>query len=733
MVKRDGPREEAEPNTAIITTPLYPHQKEALKWMLDQEAGQGLPVFWEEDSEKGGYVHTLCNHTTQEKPKAMRGGMLADAMGLGKTLTVMALIAADKDVAVVAADEALKKMKQEEEEDKEFDDEDLAPKKKKQKKTQKQQRGGKNPKNASAQVASASAPSPTKPTLIICPLSVMSGWAMQFEQHARPGTLSVLTYHGTDRDRRSTFIGSHDVVISTYSTLSSESDIKNGLMGVKWYRVVCDEAHTIKNPNTLMAKTLGKLKLVEDGRRWGLTGTPIQNSLQDLYGLISFLKLDPIGTDLSLYRRVIERPFLMGQEDSVKRLQTLVGAVSLRRTKDTTRDGRPILSLPSRDMYVVDVDMDETSRAKYLRWEAAGRALVARHLAAGTLMANYTAVLEVILRLRQICCDESLVGHEPVFSSAALAALVDNQSADGAGTAALPSTALSPEKIAALRGLLKNVGEEPECPVCLYEIEQVCITACCHVFCVRCIHNVISRDKAKCPLCRAPISHNDIVEPEPEPEPTEEGRGGGEKEKGGVGGGTDKGCCVANGAKVKAIMATLRHELAVHADECHVVFSRFTSMLDILGRLLETEGLAYVRLDGKTPARERETILRQFNASNGATAAEDADVPRVFLVSLKAGGVGLNLTRASHAHIAEPFWNPAVEDQAADRVHRLGQQRNVKIHRYIMKGSIEERMVELQEEKKKLMKAAFDRSVAQNLREARIRHIRILMQLNDAV
>lgn len=583
-------------------------------------------------------------------------------MGLGKSLTTIALIATNCPGASL---EDLQPIPPSETTAEPESGEDAPPKKKARKPAQPKKPKTKAPtkaeqRAAEAQQAAARVEDPPKPptadgprpTLILCPLSVITGWAMQFEEHVAPGTLNVLVYHGADRDRRTKSFAAYDVVISTYGTLVAEAGTRNGLGSVNWLRVIADEAHTLKNPATQTAKAVAKLKAE---RRWGLTGTAIQNSLRDLHGLVSFLKMEPLD-DAGLFKRTVDRPMANGEQDAVKRLQALVGSIALRRTKTTMRNGVPLVSLPPKEVYIVPVELEDAAKAKYKRWEDAGRAIIAQHLGAGTLMANYTAVLEVLLRLRQICCDPSLVKQdEPSFASLIAA---------GSGT---QSSKLTPELTAMLVDLLRE-GLENECPVCLCEITVPCITLCRHIFCRRCIDAVISKDKPCCPLCRGQISHTDLVELPPPDEEEESAaaavaRGGAEGE----------GSSQRFGAKINALLGTLRAALNTAPEEKHIVFSQFTGMLDLVEAALLDEGLSYCRLDGKTPAKKRGAMLRAF--SDGGPES-----PRVFLVSLKAGGVGLNLTAANHAHICDPWWNPAVEEQAADRVHRLGQTRTVQIH-----------------------------------------------------
>ncbi|MGF7176030.1 DEAD/DEAH box helicase [Azospirillum doebereinerae] len=132
-----------------------------------------------------------------------------------------------------------------------------------------------------------------------------------------------------------------------------------------------------------------------------------------------------------------------------------------------------------------------------------------------------------------------------------------------------------------------------------------------------------------------------------------------------------------------------------------LLFSQFTSMLDLIKPELETLGIPFVELTGET--RDRETPVRRFQAR---------EVP-LFLISLKAGGTGLNLTAADTVIHYDPWWNPAVEDQATDRAHRIGQDKPVFVYKLVTAGTVEERMLELQERKRRLGEAVYDQAATE--------------------
>lgn len=129
-----------------------------------------------------------------------------------------------------------------------------------------------------------------------------------------------------------------------------------------------------------------------------------------------------------------------------------------------------------------------------------------------------------------------------------------------------------------------------------------------------------------------------------------------------------------------------------------LIFSQFRGMLDIAEKEIEELGLTSYKITGSTPANARQEMTRAFNNGSKDT----------FLISLKAGGVGLNLTGADTVILIDLWWNPAVEMQAISRAHRIGQKENVEVYRLITRGTIEEKILEMQESKKNLVTTVLD-------------------------
>ena len=143
-------------------------------------------------------------------------------------------------------------------------------------------------------------------------------------------------------------------------------------------------------------------------------------------------------------------------------------------------------------------------------------------------------------------------------------------------------------------------------------------------------------------------------------------------------------------AKIEMLMEEIEGKMQQHKI---LVFSQFVSMLDLIRKELYSRGIKHSNLTGQT--RNRQAVVEEFQ--------NDADI-RVFLVSLKAGGTGLNLTEADYVYLVDPWWNPAVENQAIDRCHRIGQDKNIVAVRLICPDTVEEKIMVLQETKNSLAK-----------------------------
>ncbi|KAM5574492.1 putative SWI/SNF-related matrix-associated actin-dependent regulator of chromatin subfamily A member 3-like 1 [Rosa sericea] len=680
---QNGALEPMEPPKEVIKSELFRHQKEGLGWLVGRENSVDLPPFWEEKSD-GSFVNVLTNYHTQNRPEPLRGGIFADDMGLGKTLTLLSLIAFDRygsgnsasvDVSITNDIEM-------------GEDEGLPVSGSKKGKRNKTSKKGAAPRkrrktedsNVSVNDKSTAGFS-SKSTIIVCPPSVFSTWVTQLGEHTRPGRLKVYMYYG-DRTRNAEELKKYDIVLTTYSILATEHSWPSSpVKEIEWWRVILDEAHTIKNVNAQQSQAVTNLKAK---RRWAVTGTPIQNGSFDLFSLMAFLRFQPFSIK-SYWQSLVQRPLAQGNKMGLSRLQVLMATISLRRTKD-----KGLIGLPPKTIETCYVELSAEERELYDGMEGEAKSVLRNYIAAGSMMRNYSTVLSIILRLRQICTDSALCPSD-------LKSLLPSND--------IEDVSKNPELLKKMVEVLQD-GEDFDCPICIAPPTDVVITCCAHIFCQACILKTLQRTKPCCPLCRRPLSQSDLFSA---PQTS-----------------SDDDNTISSKTTMSSKVSTLVKLLVESRNQNpltkSVVFSQFRKMLLHLEEVLKTAGFKILRLDGSMTANKRAQVIKEFGVVGD-------DVPTVLLASLKASGTGINLTAASKVYLLEPWWNPAVEEQAMDRVHRIGQKEDVKIVRLIARNSIEERILELQEKKKKLAKEAFGKRGAKDRRDVGADDLISLMSL----
>ncbi|KAI3420505.1 uncharacterized protein J3R85_012718 [Psidium guajava] len=679
---------------------LRPYQKQALHWMVQLEKGRcmdevatTLHPCWEayrlaDKRDLVVYLNAFSGDATIEFPSMLqmaRGGILADAMGLGKTIMTIALLLTHKEIG-----ESL---------------------------------GSRNitqPLNEGAEITNSleQSPNPSKRDnkfsgfnslmkqrmlnggcLIVCPMTLLGQWKAEIETHVQPRSLSVYVHYGQSRPKDAKLLAQSDVVVTTYGVLASEYSGENSgesgvLFSVRWFRVVLDEAHTIKSSKSQISMAAAALVA---NCRWCLTGTPIQNSLEDIYSLLRFLRVEP-WANWPWWNKLIQRPFEEGEERALKLVQTILKPIMLRRTKFTTdREGRPILVLPPADVKIIYCELSEAEKDFYEALFKKSKVKFDQFVEQGRVLHNYASILELLLRLRQ-CCDHPFLvmsrGDTQEYADLNKLArrfLKGNLSNLDEGNSNGPSRAYVQEVVEELRK-----GEVGECPICLEAFEDAVLTACAHRLCRECLlaswHN---SNSGLCPVCRKTITRQDLITA-----PTES-RFQVDIEKNWV-----------ESSKVSALLHELENLRSSGSKS--IVFSQWTAFLDLLQIPLSRDKIPFVRLDGSLSQQQREKVIKRFS--------EDNDI-LVLLMSLKAGGVGVNLIAASNAFVLDPWWNPAVEEQAVMRIHRIGQTKSVMIKRFIVKGTVEERMEAVQARKQRIISGAL---TDQEVRTARIEELKML-------
>jgi SNF2 family DNA or RNA helicase len=360
-----------EPSTHIKTE-LYPHQKQALYFMWDKEQDHNSEehdgrkdTLWKphyRDNGRKSYIHVITGEESAAKPKPCRGGILADEMGLGKTLSILSLVADNESIAAAR---------------------DFANKK---------------PPPASPQSRMIQPLYNSRATLLVCPLSTMTNWKEQIKEHFPAGTsmLKWTRYHGSERfSVTARELAEYDIVITTYHIIAKDIlDRKRALPLINWFRIVLDEAHTIRNPTAQSKATC----MLFGQRRWAVTGTPVQNRLEDLGALFNFIQLAPFNTSQGFNQWIIS-PFKNADPEVVPKLQLLVSTVTMRRTKEIIKD-----EVPKRNDWVVKLEFSKEERQLHDWFEADTQRKVTAVTSGNKMGGNtYARILTAITNMRLLC------------------------------------------------------------------------------------------------------------------------------------------------------------------------------------------------------------------------------------------------------------------------------------------------------------------------------------------
>lgn len=699
-----------EPTPCELNVALLRHQRQALCWMSERERVEHKPV----------------GHP--------RGGILADDQGFGKTLSLIGLMIKNRPPPRQGSD---------------------------------------------------------KPTawgnLIVAPTSILHQWASELEDRIdSPYRPSVYIYHGPKRTKDPYKLVCYDVVITSYGMLSQEypketkvydpvtrkrvdviTRAKGPLYKIGWHRVILDEAQAIKNRNSEAHRAAVTLRAK---CRWVVTGTPIQNSIDDIYSQFLFLRYQVVDS-YSAWKTRFKKPLegtcsAMRRERVFKQFQALLAVVLLRRAKHDTIGGKPVMPLPKRTVRTMELNFSRTELAYYQAQEfSAVKRMnsIVGDAEVGNKMMN---ALVVLLRLRQACNHPKLCE----WNSTTEFKFSDHE-LDAVGLRMQTRSLFSKLEDAVKSRLFVELGPESTtvqtCPVCMdvVELEGV-VTKCGHLFC-KTDFDAWSRENDSCPSCRMSVGNDNqsmslatvrkevhvlvrnkkreeegCVEveskrensiallmsgqqttgtpsPEGEEEEAEEGEEQPRKRRRGANGsairsqkeGADsddvkteakeenispKAKSIATSTKIIAFLKEFK-DIHDNTNDKVLCFSQFTRMLDLVEEQLQQKGYELVRLDGSQSLEQRAEMVRLFNTRSKC---------RLFLISLKAGSTGLNLTVANRVFLLDSWWNPAVENQAIDRVHRIGQQKDVEVVKLKITGTVEEQILALQEKKRQIAEGA---------------------------
>ncbi|CEH12210.1 snf2 superfamily protein [Ceraceosorus bombacis] len=545
-----------------------------------------------------------------------------------------------------------------------------------------------------------------------------------------------------------------------------------------WRRVVLDEAHTARNHKTAVFNSITDL---QTERKWSVTGTPIVNGTKDLGTLCAWHGLEPFCDDARAWTNGIERSIRHNSGNGTRLLNAIVQTLVLRRVKAMKGDdGRALVELPQIDVFQHTIPLREADRTYYELCERAMQEHVQIWIQRGVLREERSNVLVFLMWLRQLSCHRSLVSPDLLEQ---LKTHDWSKRAEIASNSARLS-AMDRERLQAKLEAAVSASEEcPICLQALFTNEPV-ITPCSHVFCKECISTIIAGPSAKCPLDRKPLSKamELVALPPPQAEKTEQAspvipsesqdahwtaEGGSAKldeilrilqglEEQDP---TEKILIFSNFAKhLDVISKRLKEEDIPHCRfDGSMSKQRRELSLASFRRPLAAESIRLRRPCGPStvPAvtagaaeqkgsfrvrrllaeldlrRAQGNSTNQRRGSRGVSAISQAakdeqegigtTVPRVMLLTIGAGSLGLNLTAASVCIIVDPWWQSAIEQQAVDRIHRIGQTRPCKVFHFIAQRTIENRMQDIQRQKEQLTATAFQSFTANGRRVAESR------------
>ncbi|KAK4619062.1 DNA repair protein RAD5 [Fulvia fulva] len=692
----------------------------------------------------------------ENDPLEPRGGILADQMGLGKTISMLANIV-----------------------------------------------NGKQPSKA-----------PIRATLIIAAPALVTQWYQEISKHCQMETENkkyglgvIMRYHSGSRllhNNIEQVLGQADIVLTTYHevaksypkgilpphlTTAAQKDAwwrdhyekdKGNLHRVKFLRVVCDEAQAIKNHkgHTSMA-----VRAISARHHWAITGTPVMNSIKEFYPYFKFLR-EPHTGSYQIFKENFCSP---DDPDGLEKLNVFLRKFMIRRTHGDKLFKARLLDLPTPQEHTMWLEFNQVERSIY---EIVKNRMIARINAISKtegLDKGYSHIWTMILRLRQLCGhilliqgtitdilqredfeklnkitenteamneEQSLLllNLRQVLANNAGVQTINASLGDSVMTSSeTPPNAvidIDPTQESAKGGkhglsyhfrkyldALVNddkwgaVVDRTKCSACRQKPDKPQVTSCWHVYCTSCLtdmqHFAARRghDGARCNECGEQyISVDDVhdldnfearrnsvtpSEADPSPKKGEKGKKNKKKQSGDLEDWIGLKGEVLPSAKTAACKAQIMNWIDEDPHCKIIIYTQFIPLVRILAKICQTEGWKYVKYTGQESHDTRQKNIEEFADPNKQV--------RIMLASLKCGGLGLNLTMASRVICMDPWWNNAVEQQAFCRVFRIGQTKETRMTRFIIKNSIDAAMMAVKVRKQEEIDAVMENSREQKL------------------
>jgi SNF2 family DNA or RNA helicase len=590
-------------------------------------------------------------------------------------------------------------------------------------------------------------------TLIVVPLSVISNWEDQVKEHCSK-ELTVQTFHGESTKQSIISLTQKDIVITTYGTLTSLYDkmLKRGersIFQIHFLRVILDEAHQIRNSKTLRCDACVG---ISSERKWFVTGTPMQNRVNDVFTSLRFLQIEPLQHN-TFFQEYIGRGFEAEMVDErkqycAKNVRSLLCYLMMRRNKDDKKpDGKPLVELPLKSIYEFRTNFSPVEDEMYQRLaKLCTKALResvendARNI--GLLRAvrkNQLHIFAIIRKLRNMC-----LGIE-IVDEATRNALKCYTSEDYNKKMLLESQAKAETEWD------RSMNRNKVCSRCEKSMkhckrEEIRYSRTCgHFFCDKCCY--IEPKKQPKRLAKEEMGEENMpCEEHPDGSCQEHHHEKTSHDEYAQLDDFDWFCNTCNSvvtirldiekfasskddifdqleaiqekalkkkmdkvpledlksSKVKALIGLIEDHFTSENPGKLVVATQSVQFIYLLKRVFREDKTLENRdfyntfmLHGSMQNSERASVISKFSAP-----VEEEEGKRVILfLSITCGGVGINLKAANAIIICDPSYNPATEAQCVDRIYRMGQNRPVKVIKLVIRGSIENRMLNIQKQK----------------------------------
>ncbi|XP_017778365.1 PREDICTED: transcription termination factor 2 [Nicrophorus vespilloides] len=499
-------------------------------------------------------------------------------------------------------------------------------------------------------------------TLIVCPASLIGQWAGEVEKRLKRALLSVERYHGANREKKAKTLSQYDMVITTYSIVMNEAEKQTPLNRIKWRRIILDEAHQIRNHKSQTSMAVCKLGAKS---RWALTGTPIHNKELDLYSLLKFIRVSPFD-DFVVFKRWVSDKNAGGQE----RLNTVMSSLMLRRTKAQLQTKGSLKCLPERQWDLIKITLDKEEMDVYQKVLIFSRTLFSQFLH------------------QRAEKDQNFAAENPTFT-----------------TKHDPNGEYSKMHRKLLQMNRVKEVKQHEILVLLLRLRQIC----CHPSLINDMLNSTEMDVGDDvndneelainildQLNKLNLNDDDKEDYNPAQGISNEGVTLREATRGVLNPNHPIFTKTRRSSKLQKVINILKENVLDNDDKA-IIVSQWTGLLNLLATHLSEEGISYDQLDGKIPVHKRPAIIDNINNPKSKT--------KVLLLSLTAGGVGLNLVGANHLFLLDLHWNPQLEMQAQDRIYRVGQKKTVHVYKFMTADTIEERIKKLQDHKMNIAEA----------------------------